>query len=94
MVEYEAHKYQSYLPIIQPPITAYYSQREEDKDDQGRDIGFTPTSNMQVAVMMDVTLDANTMPQFWFFIYNSSTLQSSLPSLGGASLNTTVGNYT
>lgn len=49
---------------------------------------------IQVAVNLAVTLDANTMPQFWFFLYNQTTLQASLPSLGGSSLNTTVGNYT
>lgn len=48
----------------------------------------------QVAVVMDVTLDANTMPQFWFFLYNQTSLQNSLPSLGGSLLTTAVGNYT
>ena len=47
----------------------------------------------QTNVMVNVTLDANTMPQFWFFITNQTALQSSLPSLGGNSLSTGVGGF-
>lgn len=48
---------------------------------------------LQAKVTLQVTLDANTMPQFWFFISNQTTLQASLPQLGGSSLKTIVGDY-
>ncbi len=43
---------------------------------------------------MGVTLDANTMPGFWFFISNQTALQNALPTLGGSSLQIGINNYT
>ena len=49
---------------------------------------------MQTNVTLLVSLDANTMPQFWFFIANQSALQTNLKTLQVSNVTTSVTGFT